>query len=225
MKSLKSYSIFIWLAVLIIVLPGCVRINTGGKTSSSIVSDAALATSIDSQSKPVSPTNSFPVATDTIFLSLKLNSAPANTQVMAKLTYVSGEVASLANSTMFSGSQSGQGNGYLAFTMKAPPGGFPQGSYQVGVSANGVDQVNIPFTVQNLAVQKGWPVVNKFTATPDTVSAGQTVTISWDISDATRISLQPEIGTITASGTRSVTPSATTTYKIIASNEAGSTTW
>ena len=58
----------------------------------------------------------------------------------------------------------------------------------------------------------------------DTVPAGQSVTLSWDVSNATQITLQPEIGTIAASGTRSVTPSITTTYKIIASNDAGSTT-
>ena len=95
---------------------------------------------------------------------------------MAKLTYLGGEAANLANSTIFSSSQTGQGNGYMAFAMKSPPGGFPQGNYQVAVTANGQDQVTVPFTVQNLQ-PKGWPVVNKFTSSPDTVAAGQSVTL------------------------------------------------
>ena len=220
-----------WLIILclvvlvsIIAATGCVRIVQPGKSSSALVSDATLSTDIDSQSKPVNASNTFTVTTDKIYLSLKLNNAPANTQIMAKLTYIGGEDASLANSTMFNSSQTGQGNGYISFAMKSPPGGFPQGNYQVAISANGQDQISVPFTVQNLSAGKGWPTVNKFSSSQDTVPAGQSVTLSWDVSNATRITLQPEIGTIAASGTRSVTPSTTTTYKIIASNDAGSTT-
>lgn len=226
MKNMRWYAVLALVAALSLTLsPGCgVRFNPGGKAAQPLVTDAALATSLDSQSKPVNATNTFTVTTDTIFLSLKLNGAPANTQVMARLTYQGGEAANLANTSMFSGSQAGQGDGYMAFAMKSPPGGFPQGNYQVSISANGQELVAIPFTVQNLSVQKGWPSVNKFTAAPDTVAAGQSVTLSWDVSGATRISLQPEVGTIAASGTRSITPSTTTTYKIIASNDAGSTT-
>ena len=212
--------------VSIIASSGCgVKFNPGGKTSSSaLVSDATLATEIDSQSKPVNATNAFTVTAEKIYLSLKLNNAPANTQVMAKLTYLGGEAASMANTTLFNNSQAGQGNGYMSFAMKAPNGGFPQGNYQVAVSANGQDLVNIPFTVQNLSAQKGWPVVKKFTTSKDTIASGQSVTLSWEVADATRITLQPEIGTVQASGTRSVTPTVTTTYKIIAANDAGSTT-
>ena len=210
--------------VSIIASSGCVKFNPAGKTSSALISDATLATEIDSQAKPVNATNAFTVTTEKIYLSLKLNNAPANTQVIAKLTYLGGEAASMANTTLFNNSQAGEGNGYMSFAMKAPTGGFPQGNYQVAISANGQDPLNIPFTVQNLSTQKGWPVVSKFTTSKDTIASGQSVTLSWDVADATRITLQPEIGTITASGTRAVTPSVTTTYKIIASNDAGSTT-
>ncbi|MCX6006403.1 MAG: hypothetical protein NTZ34_03970, partial [Chloroflexi bacterium] len=225
----SRWYIILSLLVLISVIAssgcGSVKFNPSGKTSSSaLISDATLATEIDSQSKPVNATNSFTVTTEKIYLSLKLNSAPASTQVVAKLTYLGGEAASLANSSMFNSSQAGEGNGYISFAMKAPTGGFPQGNYEADVSANGQDPIKIPFTVQNLSTQKGWPAVNTFTASKDTIASGQSVTLSWDVSDATRITLQPEIGTITASGTRSVTPSVTTTYKIIASNDAGSTT-
>lgn len=226
MKNFRWYAVLslLVLAVLTASTACTVKFVPGGKSAMPLVTDAALATSVDSQSRAVNPANSFTVTADIIYLSLKLNDAPANTQVMAKLIYQGGEAASLANTSMFSGSLAGQGNGYLAFAMKSPPGGFPQGDYQVSVSANGQDQVTIPFSVQNLGVQQGWPVVNRFTATPDTVAAGKSVTLSWDVSGATRITLQPEVGTIDASGTRTITPATTTTYKIIAANEAGSTT-
>jgi len=227
MNNSRWYVILSLLVLIsIIASSGCgVKFNPSGKTSSSaLISDTTLATDIASQSKPVSATNAFTVTTEKIYLSFKLNNAPANTQVMAKLTYLGGEAANLANSSMFNSSQAGEGNGYMSFAMKAPPGGFPQGNYEAEISSSGQDPIKIPFTVQNLSTQKGWPAVNTFTASQDTVAAGQSVTLSWDVSDATRITLQPEIGTIMASGTRSVTPSVTTTYKIIAANDAGSTT-
>jgi len=225
MKNLGRYLI---LATLIIIslsaIPGCFKLNPGANKALPVVSDATLAAAVDSESKPVSASNSFTVATETIYISLKLNDAPANTQVMAKLTYLSGEAASLANSTMFSQTLSGQGTKYLAFTVKPPPGGFPQGNYQVSLAVNGQDQASLPFSVQNMAAQQGWPVIGKFTVTPDTVAAGGSVTLSWDVTGATRVSLQPEIGTIPNSGTRTVSPAATTVYKLTASNDAGATT-
>ena len=217
-------AILLTIIAMAVAMPGCVKINTGGNASTSLVTEATLATGVDSQSKPVSASNTFTVSADTIYLSLKLNNAAPNTQVMAKLTYLSGEVASLANSVMFASTQTGQGTQYMYFAMKAPPGGFPQGNYQVNVSANGEDQSSLPFTVQNLSAQPGWPIINSFAATPETVAAGQSVTLSWDVSNATRVTIQPEIGTVPPSGTRSITPSATSQYVLTAINDAGAPT-
>jgi hypothetical protein len=217
-------AILLTITSLAIAMPGCVKVNGGGNGATSLVTEATLAAGVDSQSKPVNASNTFTVTTDTVYLSLKLNNAAANTQVMAKLTYLSGEVASLANSIMFTNTQTGQGTQYMSFAMKAPPGGFPQGNYQVNISANGQDQSSLPFTVQNLSVQKGWPSINTFTATPGTVPAGQTVTLTWDVSNATRVTIQPEIGTVPSSGTRTITPSATSEYILTAINDAGAPT-
>ncbi|MBN1691401.1 MAG: hypothetical protein JW901_10285 [Dehalococcoidia bacterium] len=214
--------IFLVMLVMLTVSYGCgVKLVKKGETSSSVVSDARLSTEVDSQQKPVNPSNTFTVGTDRIYLTVKLNDAAAGTQVLAKLTYLGGEASSMANSTMYENSQTGGGSGYLAFAMKAPPGGFPQGNYSVSISAGGQELISIPFAVQNLSAQKGWPVINKFSASQGSVPAGQSVTLSWDVSDATRVTLQPEIGTVDSSGTRSVTPSVSTTYKLMASNDAG----
>jgi hypothetical protein len=208
---------------LAVTLPGCVKVNTGAKTSQ-LISDATLAAAVDSDSRPVNPANTFPVSTENIFLSLKLNNAPANTQVTGKLTYVGGEATSMANTTLFHQSLTGQGTRYLSFAIKPPPGGFPQGNYLASLSAGGQELASLPFTVQNLAAPKSGPVISKFTAIPDTIAAGQTVTLTWDTSNTTRVTLQPEVGTLPASGTRTITPSTTTTYNLIASNDTGATT-
>jgi len=208
---------------LVITLPGCVKLNTGA-TTSQLISDATLATAVDSDSKPLNPSNTFPVNTENIYVSLKLNNAPANTQVTGKLTYLGGEAAGMANSTLFNQTLTGQGTRYLSFAIQPPPGGFPQGNYQASLSANGQELASLPFTVQNLSAPTSGPVISKFTAIPDTIAAGQTVTLTWDTSNATRITLQPEIGTLPASGTRTITPTTTTTYNLTASNDSGATT-
>jgi hypothetical protein len=225
MKNSRRYAILALLTVisLVITAPGCLKVSTAGKSPSATVSDAALANSVDYEGKPVNASTVFLVNAEVIYLSVRLNNAPANTQVLVKLMYLGGEASSLANTTMYNNTRSGQGTGYLAFAMKPPPGGFPQGNYSVSVSANGQEITSTPFKVENLAAQKAWPRINKFTVSADTVSQGEPVTLSWDVSDATRITLQPEIGTIPATGTRSVTPMVTTTYQIIASNDAGAT--
>jgi hypothetical protein len=58
--------------------------------------------------------------------------------------------------------------------------------------------------------------VNSFTASALTVAAGESVTLSWDVSNATSISIDNGIGAVSSSGTVSVTPSVTTTYKLTA---------
>ena len=91
---MKKYGWYVIIALftvisLIITLPGCVRVNTG--ETAQLISDATLAASVDSDSRPVNPANTFPVNTENIYVSLKLNNAPANTQITGKLTYLGGE--------------------------------------------------------------------------------------------------------------------------------------
>ncbi len=226
---MRNFHLYAMLAVacvmsLLIAAPACVKLKGADqKNPSSIVSDATLANAVDYEGKPVNASTAFLVNAEVIYLSARLNNAPANTQVLVKLTYVDGEASGLANTTMYNNTKSGGGTGYIAFAMKPPPGGFPQGNYTVSVSANGVEVTNTPFKVENLSANKGWPRINKFTVSANTVPLGQPVTLSWDVSDATRITLQPEVGAIPAVGTRSLSPNVTTTYEIVASNDAGAT--
>ena len=226
MRNFRLYALLAITCVisLLITAPACIKVRgTDQKGPSAFVSDATLANAVDSEGRPVNASTAFLVNSEMIYLSVRLNNAPANTQVLVKLTYVDGEASNLADSTMYNNTKMGQGTGYLAFAMKPPPGGFPQGDYSVAVSANGVEVTNTPFKVENLSANKAWPRINKFTVSTGTVAQGEPVTLSWDVSDATRITLQPEVGTIPAVGTRALTPNVTTTYQIIASNDAGAT--
>ena len=221
MRNCRPHSIInlLFILVLLFSVPAC---GKGGQQDS-LVSEVVLTSGVDSQSKPVDASNVFTVMAEVIYLSLKVTDAPNNTAVMARLTYLSGEVSSMANSTLYSSTQNTRGTTYLSFAMKPPPGGFPAGSYQVAISANGKEQASVPFSVENLRAQKAQPVIKKFTVDRNTITAGKTVTLSWEVSDATRVTLQPEIGSVDVSGTRSVTPTATATYTLVASNDTGST--
>ena len=65
------------------------------------------------------------------------------------------------------------------------------------------------------------PVVNRFTATPETISLGQSATLSWDVSDATAVTIQPSIGGVGQSGSQQLSPTRSTTYTLTATNTAG----
>jgi len=67
------------------------------------------------------------------------------------------------------------------------------------------------------------PVIASFTATPASISAGQSSTLQWSVTNADSVSIS-SIGTVAASGSRSVTPAATTVYTLTATNASGSAT-
>ena len=67
------------------------------------------------------------------------------------------------------------------------------------------------------------PVVASFAAQPASIEAGASSQLSWSVTGATSLALDPGIGAVTGAGT-SVRPSATTTYTLTATNAAGSAT-
>lgn len=65
------------------------------------------------------------------------------------------------------------------------------------------------------------PALQSFNTNRLRIMPGQTSTLSWQVSNADRIRIEPEVGQVTALGSRTVKPSAATTYTLIAANEAG----
>jgi plastocyanin len=64
--------------------------------------------------------------------------------------------------------------------------------------------------------------VNSFTASLLTIPAGDSVTLAWNVSNATTVSIDQGIGTVSPVASVTVTPAATTTYKLTATG-GGST--
>jgi peptidoglycan-associated lipoprotein len=59
------------------------------------------------------------------------------------------------------------------------------------------------------------------TADKTSVNPGDSVRLSWTTTDALNVSIDPEVGAVTAQGSTSVTPGASTTYTITASGAGG----
>ena len=69
----------------------------------------------------------------------------------------------------------------------------------------------------------GKPEVRYFTASQGTIRAGEKATLSWDVSGSTEVSISPSNIFGPAKGSVAVSPSATTTYTLVARNAEGST--
>jgi hypothetical protein len=69
----------------------------------------------------------------------------------------------------------------------------------------------------------GAPVIAAFSAMPQQINPGGQATLTWNVTDATAITIDNGIGTQPLSGTRQVSPAATTTYTLTADGPGGTT--
>lgn len=68
------------------------------------------------------------------------------------------------------------------------------------------------------------PMIEAFTASHDTISVGQSVTLTWDVTGASSLMINQGIGAVASTGQIVVSPTETTTYTITAINFDGMTT-
>jgi len=69
------------------------------------------------------------------------------------------------------------------------------------------------------------PAINSFTATPSSIISGQSATLNWNVSNATKVSISPlpaNCSPMPPSGSCSVFPTSTTVYTLTASNDVTS---
>ncbi len=78
--------------------------------------------------------------------------------------------------------------------------------------------INVPSTNKSQA-----PVI-QFTVNPASIVPGGKAVLSWNVTNATSVSIDHGIGTVSLSGTMNVSPTAPTIYKLTATNDAGSNT-
>jgi len=113
-------------------------------------------------------------------------------------------------------------NGVGYVTLNGSKTFYPTKTTTYSVKAYGsTGWVNKSVTVTVGSVAK--PVVS-FSASPQSITLGGSSTLSWTVQNATTISIDQGVGTVSASGSQAVSPTATTTYTLTAQNAAGTTT-
>ncbi|HEY6766335.1 MAG TPA: hypothetical protein VI386_16380 [Candidatus Sulfotelmatobacter sp.] len=93
---------------------------------------------------------------------------------------------------------------------------------QVPASAFEVLQISPLYTPSNVPTGSS-PAISSFTANPSTVTAGQPVTLSWNVTGASYFVVSPQVGAIRGNSVV-VVPTATTTYTLNSTNQYGRTT-
>lgn len=86
---------------------------------------------------------------------------------------------------------------------------------------NGSGSVTKTATVTVVAVAS--PVISTFTATPATITSGQSSTLAWSVTGADSLSISPTVGAVTGTSV-AVSPATTTTYTLTAANASGTVT-
>lgn len=75
--------------------------------------------------------------------------------------------------------------------------------------------VNIP-----MPSKQDVPVI-EFSISPATITAGGSATLTWKVTNATSVMIDHGVGSVPISGTKNVTPTTSTIYKLTASNASG----
>jgi hypothetical protein len=92
---------------------------------------------------------------------------------------------------------------------------------QVPASEFEVIEINPLYTPNNVPTGQA-PVISSFTANSSSISAGQPVTLSWKVTDASYLEISPAKGALRGRSTI-VSPNSTTTYTLYGTNAYGRT--
>jgi peptidoglycan-associated lipoprotein len=73
-------------------------------------------------------------------------------------------------------------------------------------------------------VKPNAPTISEFVAEPRRIERGQSAVLRWEVRDATRIQIDQGMGTVSASGKRTISPNNSITYTLTATGDGGTAT-
>lgn len=112
-------------------------------------------------------------------------------------------------------------DGYIGFTLPAPVSGFITGDYEITISIDGKQGASKPFSIQK-DTSVPLPTISSFSVTPASIISGQTVTLRWKVLNASRIVIEPSVGTVPPEDSKELSPPSDITYTIWAFSRRGS---
>ncbi len=181
-----------------------------------------MTTGLDSDYRPKDSISSFFIDSPQVCCSVMFSNARSGTAVQARWIYERSQSQGDLNKTVYVDNRTVNQDGYLGFTLNAPPQGFDTGDYMLDLSVNGSLQISIPFSVK-LDTSGTRPTINYFSAEPLQVVSGETSRLSWSTAGANLINIDPSLGAVAPEGSVDVSPAADTTYTLWAVNRAGNT--
>jgi len=177
---------------------------------------AVFTTQADAQGRPLNSATVFTLDTPRITCSVATAGLPVSGQLSAQWLYNDG-----ARWTNFKTETLAVAGGtHLTFPADAPDGGWAPGEYAVKLYLNDKAVSSAGFSVQP-ATGVPLPGINNFSAVPGDITAGQSLTLSWNVEGASSISIKPDVGSVQSGGSRLVSPTADTTYTLTALNSGG----
>ena len=93
-------------------------------------------------------------------------------------------------------------------------------TYQIKAAGQGSTFSIASATVTVTAAQPA-PVISAFSASPPSVSAGNSSTLTWSVTNAVTLSINNGVGDVSALTSKVVSPTATTTYTLTAASPGG----
>ena len=112
------------------------------------LTEAAMASEVDSLDVPTKTASLFKDDISTIYCTARLSNAPPNTEIRAEWIYVGGERSDLLNSILYENSVIESGTSRIKFSQnKRASGGWPLGKYEVVLYLNGERAKVVPFSI------------------------------------------------------------------------------
>ena len=127
------------------------------------LSEATMCLGVDSETKPLNPTDTFGLNTPEIFCSVKLSNAPEDTEVASEWVYVKGEAEGVTDYVIDTRALTADGTVYMWFSYPRPDGGWPVGEYRLNLYIDGKEAVSLPFTVSGTATGTGGTALSEAT--------------------------------------------------------------
>jgi hypothetical protein len=167
-------------------------------------------------------------------------STPVHTEPpVAYIDSISAATVAEGQTVIFSGHGTDVGGTVVAYNWRSDRDGVLSKTANFNTSSLSIGNHYIFFKVQDnsgdwsrevmgivnvLPVGVFKPSVNSFKATPHIITEGESTTLTWNVTDAVTVEILPDIGNVTPSGSRLVSPKTNTTYTLTATNKAGSVT-
>lgn len=162
--------------------------------------------------------------------------SPPNEPPVAYIDSISATTVTEGQTVTFTGHGTDVGGSVIAYSWRSDSDGVLSASATFSTSSLSIGTHYIYFKVQDnsgdwsrelyriVNVQQAGtvkPSVNSLKFIPESIFEGEAATLTWDVSGATAVTIAPDIGNVPLVGNRLITPKASTTYTLTASNQAG----